>query len=297
MGFLLLGLTACQGEGGRGKGPSLESRNLTDEDIEGLQKLEVLWMKDPPEYQRAKVKLLASTTAAGPWLAKSMTAMAVKSYDNMVDQQVRVRDFMRSEQGMNSFLGRTRTEMESFGKTGRDAITVYLLRDRRAQIREVGIILFENTPGDELFPALEAEFVHGDLNSTRAVIQICSERPGSKRSTGLLFRASGHTSWKVRGLAVRPWAACMRVQKDPEAAKTLWTYYGRERDEFVRKQTLLAIGELKDSNQVRPLIELVESLERSGSRAEAREAIRALETLTGSRPGKTASAWLKWLNG
>ena len=292
-------MSACQGgdQSGVGGRPVLESKNLTDKDIASLQRLEVLWVKDPPQYQRDKLELLAKTPAAGPWLAKSLTAMAVKAYDNMVGQQVRVRDFMRSEQGNKSFLGRTREEMQSFGQMGRDAITVYLLRDKRAQIREVGIILFENTPGEDLFPTLEEEYVRDDLNSIRAILQICAERPGSKRSLSLIFRATGHASWKVRGLAVRPWGTCMRVQKDPDAAKNLWTFYGREGDEFVRKQTLLAIGELKDSNQVRPLIEIVEELERSGKRAESQEAIRALEILTGSRPGKTASAWLKWLNG
>ncbi len=295
--LLLLAMTGCQGGGGSGSGQSLESRDLTQKDIAALERLEILWTRNAPEYPREKLELLASKPEAGPWLAKSMTAMSVKAYDNMVRQQVRVRDFMRSEQGRKSFLGRTRTEMEALGGMGQDAIITYLLRDKRAQVREVGIILFENWPEADLFPALEKEYALGDLNSRRAVLLICSERPGSKRSQDLLIKASGDDSWMVRGLAVRPWGASMRVQRDPDAAQKLWAYYERERDSFVRKQTLLAIGELKDSSQVRPLIDLVQTLERQGNRKESRDAIQALEILTGSKPGNSASAWLKWLNG
>ena len=293
---------SCQGGGsGSGKRPVLESPDLTKKDIAALHQLELLWAKTSPdlhaEYQREKLQLLAARPVCGPWLAKTLTAMAVESHENMVRQNVRVRDFMRSKQGNESFLGRTRTEMASLGQMGRDAIIVYLLRDKRAQNRTVGVILFENTPDDTLFPSLEREYQHGELSSIRAIIQICSERPGSKHSLALLEKASGHPSWKIRGLAVRPWAECMRVQHDPDAARKLWSYYANETDSFVRKQCLLAIGELKDSNQVRPLIEQAEKLERRGDRKEVQAAIQALEILTGSKAGKTASAWLKWLNG
>ncbi|MEZ5988081.1 MAG: hypothetical protein R3F30_02945 [Planctomycetota bacterium] len=65
----------------------------------------------------------------------------------------------------------------------------------------------------------------------------------------------------------------------------------------MRRQCLLALGDLGDTAWLRPLVNLLERLEGEGRDEEARACVEALEAMTRERPGLRAADWKRWLEG
>ncbi|MEZ5988080.1 MAG: hypothetical protein R3F30_02940 [Planctomycetota bacterium] len=121
--LLTLALAACQG-GGK-PSTALEPRSLDPRDVEVLDRLSKLWVASPAEYRGEKLQLLVQKPELAPWLVKSLTAEAVKTFDHLDAQGVVVRDLLASPQGGDSFFGRTRQELATFGPVGLESVFAY----------------------------------------------------------------------------------------------------------------------------------------------------------------------------
>ncbi|MFQ5503733.1 MAG: HEAT repeat domain-containing protein [Planctomycetota bacterium] len=276
--------------------PELEDRSLGRQGLKRLERLEQGFLRAEESYAAERDRALAADRRFGPWLAKSMVNHAVRDYDRLIAERQIPEQWIRSSAAMDSRLFvRARRELVVLGQDGLNAIRSYLLRARRAQLRSIGGLLLLGYPKEQLFSIVEQELEEGTRASRRSMLRLLADLPDVQQSLRLLRDAARSSDWQIRGEALRPLAMVWRKTGEGDGAAFLWSAYRGDRDDFVRRQALLAIGSLGDLAQARPLIDALETLMRGDRHAEAEAAAEGLRSLTGKDFKTSVRRWRQWL--
>lgn len=278
--------------------PILEDRQVLDTHRAELQKLQEQFRGATSVYDDMRRDLLAKEPRVAPWLAKWMVSVAVADADRMIAQGLVPERIVKVPKFYNRPLFRARRELVALGPTGRRAIIVYMLRERRTQLRNLGRFLLAAHDDNALRTALLEEFEKGNEQSRRETLQLLGEIEPDETSRALLTATLGEADWQMRGTAIRALGAFAKKSRDKsDFLKTAWRLHREDSDEWVRGRALLALSDAEAVDQVRPIIERLEALMRENRSKEIPAAIEALRKLTGRDYGSNVSRWREWLEG
>lgn len=296
-----LGLQACSSKPRTAVDPTrpiLEDAGVLERCKAELEDLQQQFQVSEASYSTARAALLEKEPRAAPWVAKWMVTMAVADADRWQASGVVPERAGTLEKNQQFPLYRARRELVELGPTGRQAIFVYLLRDRRTQLRSLGKYLLVAHDPAELRADLIREFDAANEPSKREILTLLGDLPPDASCLAFLERSLGDPDWQMRGTAVRSIGRLNKnVDDKQDFVARAWRLSEEDSDPWVRGRALIALADAGAVNQVRPLIERLDVLMRDDRGAEIAAAIEALRTLTGRDHGSNVSAWRSWLDG
>lgn len=274
---------------------ALEDKGLADEHAATLVRLERLFYRKDPGYEAERDRLLGEEPRLGPWLAKAMVGHAVRQHERMMRKGLVLDWVEQAAAESDHLLFRVRAELAYLDAAGRAAIVRYLLHNPRARNRDLGVFLLHAHPPEAVIDVLEKECAERRLGAK--AIELLGRLQENDRAIVLLERLAKSRDWQVRGQAIRVLGDCYRERSRPDAARVFWAVFRNDDDGWVRRQALLALGELGDVGQTRPLVDQLEILVRDGRTREADAAAESLRRLTGLGYGRKVRMWRTWLGG
>ena len=315
-------LGGCSSTTSKARPKPIENEDVLRKHAQDLQRAEQLFLRGDAAYlsERERIRKLAPGLDA--WLAKSIVGHAVQSYDRLPAQWRpidRLRRLELSAKHRQGLLFRARAELVKLGPAGSQATIRYLLRDRRGQLRTLGRFLLEARPAAERVDLVRAELGAGNPQSKVEALRLLASLPATSQKAGgatnaantaaeeVLAQTLGSSDWRLRGTAIRvraernkkqlAEAAARGGQPDPRVIAFFFERADKDSDVWVRKQALLALGDLGQMDAVRPLVAALEGFVKQRKLEEAGAAAQALSQLTGRRYGVAPTRWREWLDG
>ena len=285
----------CTSSAADGKRTKLIGQRPTRAELNELDDLRKLFVFKHKNYEDERDKLFSKKAWLAQWYVYGLVSDAVRDYDDMKALFNDPSGFLLSEASKGRFFWRTQHEIHHFGKLGRDTIMTHFMRDNRAVVREVGKLLFDVHSLDELMPAIEAEFAGNSRNAKKALLELLGLRKADERARLFVQKSVASKSWQIRGLATGILARSWKDVDGVEGAPFFWRLFRTDKDSFVRRKALEALGILGDMSQVRPLVEKLGALVQEGRGKDAEACAVALRMLTGQRFGLSYRAWSDWL--
>ena len=289
----------------------IENQTVLRRHAEELQRAERMFLSGAAGYapERERIRKLAPGLDA--WLAKTIVGHAVQSYDRLPAQWrpiARLRTLSQSAKHNQGLLFRARAELVHLDAAGETAVVRYLLRDRRAQLRTLGRFLLEAQPATGRVAIVKAELTGGTPQSKVEALRLLGSVPATNSDADTVLNQVLETSdWKLRGTALRVRAERVKhyialaagggALPDPKLIAFFFDRANRDGDVWVRKQALLALGDLGQMSAVRPLVAALETFVKERKLEEAKAAAQALTQLTGRRYGTAPLRWREWLDG
>lgn len=301
-GFAVLALLGACAAGPKNSSdpsrPILEDRAVLDRCEKDLEALQQQFGVSDAAYTDARSALLTKEPRAAPWIAKWMVTMAVADADRWQASGVVPERAGTLEKNRGYPLYRARRELAELGPTGRRAIFVYLLRDRRTQLRSLAKYLLEAHDPAAVRQDLMREYEAGNEPSKREVLSFLAELGPDPASEALLERCLEHPDWQQRGTAIRALGVLAKDRPDKSAfVARAWQLATEDRDAWVRGRALLALADAGAVDQVRALVDRLEQVMSGDRGSEIAAAIEALRDLTGRDYGSSVSRWREWLDG
>jgi len=298
--LLLLGTAACTGSPDVAKpepekAASLENPNLSEAAKQLLKELEQLFKVGHPSYAARRKTAVEAEPRLAPWLAKAVVGYAVGDFDRLKQRGLVPHQLAGNPAFADRTFFRGRRELVELGDPGRRAIVRYLMRSRYGELRQLARYMLRAHAVADVLPLLTIELAAGALASQRAALQLLADYGDEDGAFRLLEQTTKAADWQLRGTATRALATALRKRGAKSAAASLWRVFEQDRDEFVRRQALLALGDLGDADQVRPLVAVLARLMQGERLAEAKAAGEALRLLTGRSYGTSLQQWRAWL--
>lgn len=288
--------------------PILEDRSVLSARAKQLQVLQDQFRAgSQSNYTAQRDALLAEEPRAAPWIARWLVSEAVADADRIIARGLVPERIASVDKFKNRPLFRARRELVRLGPTGRRAILVYLLRDRRGQLRELADLLLRAHPHVDAQRDLMKEFEEGNARSRRASVEVLGKLTPNAELEDFLDKALASPDWQLRGNAIRALAQIAKSKERDadkgassareELVERAWRIFREDSDEWVRSCAIRALGDVGAVDQVRPLIDTLESLILESRGKEIAAAIKSLRSLTGRAYGSSVARWRQWLDG
>jgi hypothetical protein len=299
LALLLAGAAACGstesgGRAARGAPAPLEDPAVLAAEKAELGRVEVLFRQNDAGYAAARTALITRNPAAAPWLAKAMVAYARLGQDELQKAGLMPEQVERVKPYSGGLIFRARNELVVLGEPARRAIDHYLLRSRIGPDRDLGRYLLQAHPDGDVLGLLQLVVQSGEPAAKREALEMLAsyDSPAAKQ---LLEQAIRSDDFRVRGTAVRSLARWRKSLGERGVGTWLWQVARQDADTWVRQQAFLALGDLGDFDQVRPLVDALERLLQADKGREAEAVTDALRRITRTRYEADVAAWRRWL--